>query len=279
MVSMNRLDSTRRAQVVRCLIEGASIRSTVRMAGVAKNTVQKLLLELGAACSRYQNEAMRDLRCERLQCDEIWSFIFAKEKNVRPGAAERQVAGSVWTWTAIDADSKLIPCWLIGLRDAGCATEFMQDLASRLSKRVQLTTDGLKVYINAIADSFGGDIDYAVLHKVYGMERPDSARYSPATCIGCEKKTVIGDPDLKHISTSYVERANLSMRMSMRRFTRLTNGFSKKIENHTAAVSLYFMWYNFGRVHQTLKTTPAVKAGVADHVWSVDEIVALLDSN
>jgi IS1 family transposase len=251
------------------------------MTGVAKNTVQNLLLGLGAACSRYRNDAMRDLKCQRLQCDEIWSFIYAKEKNVKPEVAEKQVAGSVWTWTAIDADNKLIPCWLIGSRDGGCATEFMQNLAGRLSNREQLTTDGLKVYMNAVVDSFGGDIDYAILHKVYGAERPDSARYSPATCLGCEKHTKIGNPDLKHVSTSYVERANLSMRMwmSMRRFTRLTNAFLKKVENHAAAVALYFMGYNFGRVHRTLKTTLAVKVGIASHVWSVDEIVALLEKS
>jgi IS1 family transposase len=279
MVKMNRLDSTRRAQVVRSLIEGNSIRSIVRMTGVAKNTVQKLLLELGAACSRYQNDAMRDLKCQRLQCDEIWSFVYAKEKNVKPEVAEKRVAGSVWTWTAIDADSKLIPCWLIGSRDAGCATEFMQNLAGRLSNRVRLTTDGLKVYMNAVVDSFAGDVDCAILHKVYGTERPDRARYSPATCLGCEKHTKIGNPDMKHVSTSYVERANLSMRMSMRRFTRLTNAFSKKVENHAAAIALYFMWYNFGRLNRTLKTTPALTAGIAAHVWNVDEIVALLEKS
>ena len=279
IVSMNRLDTARRTQVVKCLVEGMSIRSTVRMTGVAKNTVQKLLLELGAACTRYQDETMRNLKCERLQCDEIWSFVYAKEKNVTADIAEKQVAGSVWTWTAIDADSKLIPCWLIGKRDAGCATEFMQDLAGRLSNRVQLTTDGLKVYMNAVIDAFAGDIDYAILHKVYGADRPDSARYSPAVCIGCERAPMIGSPDEKHVSTSYVERANLSMRMSMRRFTRLTNAFSKKIENHAAAIGLYFMWYNFGRIHQTLKMTPAMKAGIAVKPWIVEEIIGLLEKS
>jgi IS1 family transposase len=273
---MNRLDPARRAQVVRCLVEGNSIRSTVRMTGVAKNTVAKLLVELGAACTVFMDGAMRDLPCKRIQCDEIWSFVYAKEKNVTEQIAEKQVAGSVWTWTAIDADSKLIPCWLIGKRDAGCATEFMQDLAARLANRVQLTTDGLKVYLNAIIDAFADDIDYAILHKVYGNERPDAARYSPATCIGCEKQEVLGNPDAKHVSTSYVERANLSMRMSMRRFTRLTNAFSKKLENHAAMVAVYFTWYNFGRRHQTLGTSPAIAAGIANHVWSVDEMVGLL---
>jgi IS1 family transposase len=235
-------------------------------------------VELGAACTVYMDSAMRNLPCEKIQCDEIWSFVYAKEKNVTTDIAEKQVAGSVWTWTAIDADTKLIPCWLIGKRDAGCATEFMQDLAGRLANRVQLTTDGLKVYMNAVIDAFAGEIDYAILHKVYGADRPDAARYSPAVCIGCEKALMIGDPDEKHVSTSYEERANLSMRMSMRRFTRLTNAFSKKLENHAASVAIYFTWYNFGRVHQTLKTTPAIKAGVASHVWSVDEMVNLLSA-
>ncbi|MGI8742101.1 MAG: IS1 family transposase [Bryobacteraceae bacterium] len=273
---MNRLDADRRAQVVRCLVEGNSIRSTVRITGVAKNTVAKLLVELGTACTKFMDEAMRNLPCQRLQCDEIWSFVYAKEKNVTAEIAEKHVAGSVWTWTAIDADSKLIPSWFIGKRDAGCATEFMQDLASRLANRVQITTDGLKVYLNAILDAFSGEIDYSILHKVYGQEPANEARYSPARCIGCEKKTVLGNPDEKHISTSYVERANLSMRMSMRRFTRLTNAFSKKLDNHAASVAIYFTWYNFGRVHQTLKMTPAMKAGIANHAWTVSEMVELL---
>jgi IS1 family transposase len=273
---MNRLDTARRTHVVKCLIEGVSIRSTVRLTGVAKNTVAKLLVELGAACTRFMDEAMVNLPCQRIQCDEIWSFVYAKEKNVTMEIAEKQVAGSVWTWTAIDADSKLIPCWLIGKRDAECATESMKDLAGRLAGRVQLTTDGLRVYLNAVIDAFADEIDYAVLHKVYGSERPDAARYSPAVCVGCEKQEVLGNPDAKHVSTSYVERANLSMRMSMRWFTRLTNAFSKKIENHAASVAIYFTWYNFGRVHQTLKMTPAMKAGIANHAWTVEEMVELL---
>lgn len=276
MVSMNRLGTARRTAVVKCLIEGMSIRSTVRITGVAKNTVAKLLVELGAACTVYMDGAMRELPCKRIQCDEIWSFVYAKEKNVTEEIAEKRIAGSVWTWTAIDADTKLIPCWLIGKRDAGCATEFMMDLAGRLSNRVQLTTDGLKVYLNAVIDAFAGDIDYTILHKVYGADVPGEARYSPAQCIGCEKNPMIGNPDDKHVSTSYVERANLSMSMSMRRFTRLTNAFSKKIENHAASVAIYFTWYNFGRVHQTLKTTPAIKAGLTSRTWSVEDMVNLL---
>ena len=277
---MNRLDSTRRAQVVRCLVEGNSIRSTVRMTGVAKNTVSKLLVELGACCTKFMDGAMQNLPCQRIQADVIWSFAGCKEKNVTPERrASGQHAGDVWTWTAIDADTKLIPCWMLGSRDAGAARDFIEDLAGRLSNRIQLTTDGLKVYIKAVEGAFGNDIDYAQLIKVYGIDPQGEKRYSPAICTSCESKGISGHPDPAHINTSYVERANLSMRMSMRRFTRLTNAFSKKIENHAAMVALYFTWYNMGRVHQTLKTTPAVKAGVADHVWSIGEIVALMDSN
>ena len=275
---MNRLDTASRAIIVRCLVEGMSIRSTVRITGVSKNTVAKLLVELGAACTMFMNDVMVNLPCKRIQCDEIWSFVYAKEKNVTQKIANKQIAGSVWTWTAIDADTKLIPRWLIGRRDAGCATEFMQDLANRLANRVQLTTDGLKVYMNAVIDAFADDIDYAVLHKVYGADRPDAARYSPATCIGCEKREMLGNPDEAHVSTSYVERANLSMRMSMRRFTRLTNAFSKKLENHAASVAIYFCWYNFGRVHQTLGTTPAMKSGLSSNPWTVEKMVGLLSA-
>jgi IS1 family transposase len=277
MVSMNRLNSESRAQVIRCLIEGNSIRSTVRMTGVAKNTVVKLLVEVGAACSQYQDEKLRNLTCQRIQCDEIWQYVGCKQKQVTVEKMEAGICGDTWTWTAIDADTKLVPCWLVGKRDAGCATEFIQDLAGRLTSRVQLTTDGLKVYLNAVLDTFGEEIDYGILHKVYGAEPANEARYSPAKCISCDKKPAIGNPDEKHISTSYVERANLTMRMSMRRFTRLTNAFSKKIENHCAAIALYFMWYNFGRIHQTLKMTPAMKAGICTKPWTVEEILALTE--
>jgi IS1 family transposase len=274
---MNRLDASRRAHVVRCLIEGSSINSTCRMTGVAKNTVLKLLVETGSACSAFLDEKMQNLQCRRLQADEAWSFCYCKQKQVTPEMSEERIVGDVWVWCAIDAETKLIPCWLLGKRDAGCATEFIQDLANRLANRVQLTTDGLRVYLNAVIDAFADDIDYAVLHKIYGAEPVNEARYSPARCIGCEKQEVLGRPDPKHVSTSYIERANLTMRMSMRRFTRLTNAFSKKIENHSAAVALYMMFYNFGRKHMTLGTTPAVKAGLTDHVWSVEEIIALLE--
>jgi IS1 family transposase len=273
------MDTARRAQVIRCLIEGNSVNSTVRMTGVAKNTVLKLLVEIGAACSGFLDVKMRNLNCQRLQADEAWSFCYAKQRNVTPEIAEERIAGDVWAWVAIDADTKLIPTWTLGRRDAETAADFIQDLASRLSNRVQLTTDGLKVYVNAVRNAFGTEIDYSILHKIYGAEPTGEARYSPAKCIGCEKKAVIGQPDPEHISTSYIERQNLTMRMSMRRFTRLTNGFSKKIENHSASVALYMMYYNFGRKHKTLGTTPAVAAGITDHIWSVEEIIGLLEKS
>jgi IS1 family transposase len=274
---MNRLTTEKRVAVVKALVDGCSIRSTVRMTGVSKNTISKLLLQLGAACTRYQDETLRNLPCRRLQADEIWSFVGGKDKNI----SQEQKAnglGSVWTWTALDADTKLIATWVVGGRDAGTAYEFMQDVASRLRYRVQLTTDGHKPYLSAVEDSFGADIDYATLTKIYGEDPQAEKRYSPAKCLGCKSEVVTGQPDPKHISTSYVERQNLTMRMSMRRFTRLTNAFSKKIENHAAAVALYFMYYNFGRVHQTLRVTPAMEAGVSSHVWSIEEIVSLLEA-
>jgi IS1 family transposase len=246
------------------------------MTGVAKNTVVKLLLDLGAVCEQYQDDHLRNLPCRRVQCDEIWSFMYTKQKKVK----EEQMAkgaGDIWTWTAIDADTKLVPCWMVGERDLGTATKFIGDLASRLRYRVQLTTDGHKPHLNAIEDAFGSDIDYAPLIKVYGASGEAQTRYSPSQCIGIECKAVTGNPDPAHISTSFVQRQDLTMRMSIRRFTRLTNAFSKKLENHMAAIALHFMYYNFCRVHQTLRVTPAMEAGVADHVWSVEEVVALLE--
>jgi IS1 family transposase len=275
---MNRMDTRRRAQVVQCLIEGCSINSTVRMTGVAKHTVLKLLVELGAACSDFLNEAMRDLPCTRIQVDEIWQFVGCKQKNVTAKRIEEDgICGDVWTWTAIDADTKLIPCWTLGMRDPTTAWEFMEDLASRLANRIQLTTDGLKLYVNAVGRAFGEDIDYAMLVKVYGNEPEGHKRYSPAVCISCERRAVTGNPDPDHISTSYIQRQNLTMRMSMRRLTRLTNAFSKKVENHAAAVAIYVMTYNFHRKHMTLGTTPAVKAGITNHVWSLEEVIGLLE--
>jgi IS1 family transposase len=274
---MNKLDSVKRAQVVSCLVEGNSIRATVRMTGAAKNTVVKLLCDLGRACSDYQDKAFVNLKCKRIQCDEIWSFIGAKEKNCNV-TMKAKGAGDVWTWTAIDPDSKLIPCWFVGQRHAGCAYHFLSDLKDRLAHRVQLTTDGHGAYLHAVEQVFGTEIDYAQLQKIYGsLPEGPQVRYSPAICMGARKAIINGKPVHKHISTSYVERQNLTMRMSMRRFTRLTNGFSKKLENHEHALALYFMYYNFCRIHQTLRVTPAMEAGVSDHVWTLDEIISLLD--
>lgn len=273
---MNRLSTAKRAAVVAALVEGNSIRSTVRMTGVAKNTVTKLLVELGAACAKYQHDTLVNLPCKRIQADEIWSFVGAKDKNVPAEKRGQFGVGSVWTWTAICADTKLCVSWLVSTRDAGAAYEFMADVAGRLRNRVQLTTDGHRAYLEAVEGAFGSDVDYATLTKIYGVDPQGDRRYSPPVCLGCQSDVVQGNPDPKHISTSYVERQNLSMRMHMRRFTRLTNAFSKKVENHAAAVALYFMYYNFARVHQTLRVTPAMEAGVSDHVWTIQEIVELL---
>lgn len=276
---MNKLDIKARARILACLVEGNSIRATVRMTGSAKNTVVKLLADVGAACAAYQDKALRNLPCKRLQCDEIWSFVYAKAKNVPTAKAAPEGAGDAWTWTAIDADTKLVAAWMIGPRDGGVAYDFMQDLAGRLTNRVQLTTDGLKAYLEAVDGAFGADIDYAQLVKLYG-DAPNAGperKYSPNICLGARPTTVTGNPDIAHVSTSYVERQNLTMRMSMRRFTRLTNGFSKKLENLGHAVALHFMYYNFGRIHQSLRITPAMAAGISDHVWELEEIAALAD--
>jgi IS1 family transposase len=281
---MNRLSTERRAQVIGCLVEGNSIRATVRMTGVAKNTIAKLLVDLGDACSAYQDRTLRGLHCERIQLDEIWAFVGAKQKNVKPG--HNADYGDVWTFVAIDADTKLVPSWLVGQRDASEAYLILSDLRERLAHRIQLTTDGHKMYLTPTSAVFGSDIDYAMLVKQFGPS-PDApnTRYSPAPCIGIKVKKITGAPDPAHIATSYVERQNLTIRMGMRRFTRLTNAFSKKAENLVAAVSLHFMYYNFARPHQTLTkrygtpTTPAMAAGVADHLWTLTEIAGLLDSN
>jgi IS1 family transposase len=273
---MNRLNDAKRAQVVAALVEGNSIRATVRMTGVAKNTIVKLLIQLGAACSEYQDRVFRNLKLNRIQCDEIWSFIYAKQKNVTAAMLTDGHAGDVWTWVAIDAGTKLVPSWMVGGRDAGTAETFIGDLASRLANKVQLTTDGHKAYLDAVEDAFGCDIDYAMLIKLYGNEPEAEVRYSPAQCIGTRTEVIMGRPEPEHISTSYVERQNLTMRMCMRRFTRLTNAFSRKIENHAAAVALHYMHYNFCRIHQTLRVTPAMEAGVTDHVWEIQELVGLL---
>lgn len=279
MVSMNKLSSEKRAAVVASLVEGNSIRATCRMTGAAKATVMKLLADLGIVCSTYMDANLRDLLCQRVQCDEIWSFVGAKQRNVKP---ERRADGwgDVWTWVGIDPGSKLVISYRVGPRDSVEAHAFMTDLASRLRERVQLTTDGFQPYLRAVKGAFKDDIDYAQLVKVYGNDsdpRRPERRYSPGVCLEAIPMTVSGSPDPRKISTSHVERQNLTMRMSIRRFTRLTNAFSKKVENHAAAVSLHFMHYNFVRVHQTIGTTPAVAAGVADRRWKISDIIALLD--
>src|SRR5271157_152240 len=273
---MNRLSTAKRTQIIGALVEGNSINATCRMLGVGKHTVLRLLEDAGCACAAYHNAMVRDLRVRRVQCDEIWAFVYGKDKNLTTEQVQAG-AGSVWTWTAIDADSKLIITYMLGDRGAGTAMAFMQDMASRISSRIQLTTDGHRVYAEAVENAFGSEIDYAMLVKLYGAssDNPES-RYSPATCIGCRTGVLAGDPDPKYISTSYVERQNLSMRMGMRRFTRLTNGFSKKFENHAHQVALYFFHYNFCRVHKTLRVTPAMEAGLTDHVWSLEELCGLL---
>jgi IS1 family transposase len=274
LFSMNRLSTAERAAILGMLVEGNSLRSCSRLADVSINTVTKLLVDLGAACAKFHDGHVKNVRVRRLQADEIWCFIGAKAKNV---SAEKKLEGwgDVWTWTGLDADTKLCLSYLVGGRDGGWAKEFMQDCASRIKGRVQITTDGHRAYLDAVEDAFGADIDYAMLQKIYGAPAQNDTRYSPATCIGCEMKTVSGNPDPRHVSTSYVERHNLTMRMSMRRFTRLTNGFSKKIENHIAMVAIHAVYYNFARIHKTLRIAPAMAAGLSDHVWSLEEIVAL----
>jgi IS1 family transposase len=275
LLAMNKLNRQKQTQIIAALVEGNSLRATSRMCDVAFNTVLKLLPEIGIASAEYQDKALRGLTCKRIQCDECWSFVYAKAKNVPEEKRGRFGYGDVWTWVAIDADTKLVPSFMVGNRDLNSARMFIDDLASRLTHRIQLTTDGLRAYLEAVEGSFGADIDYAMLSKLYASSQEET-RYSPAECVGIERKVIAGNPDFEHVSTSYVERQNLSMRMGMRRFTRLTNGFSKKVENHAYSVALYFMHYNFARVHRTLRVTPAMEAGIADHVWEIEEIAALL---
>jgi IS1 family transposase len=275
---MNKLSTEEKVRVVACLVEGNSLRATVRMTGIHRTTIQKLLVDLGAACSAYQDKVFRNLKCKRVQCDEIWSFVYAKDKNLPEDLRNQPGVGSVWTWVALDPDTKLVPCWFVSSRDAGAAYHFMHDLAGRLANRVQLTTDGHKAYLTAVEDAFGAEIDYAQLQKIYGVEQPQGeVRYSPAVCMGAKRAVISGMPDFKHISTSHTERQNLTMRMQMRRFTRLTNAFSKKVDNHEAAIALHYMHYNFCRIHQSLRVTPCMAAGVSDRVWSLAEIVNLLN--
>ena len=275
---MNRLATEKRAQIVGCLVEGNSIRGTVRITGAAKNTVTKLLVDLGAACAAYQDQVLRDLPCKTIQADEIWAFCYAKAKNVPEEHKGTFGYGDVWTWTALCADTKLVPSWLVGERTLEDCWAFMKDLRERVSGPIQLSTDAHQTYKGVVGLVFEpGDVDWAQLIKRYRSQHMGDGRYSPPVCTGTEARVQLGNPDLSKVSTSYVERQNLTMRMGMRRFTRLTNGFSKKVENLAHAVSLHYMHYNFGRTHQTLQCTPAMAAGVADHKWSLKEIAALLD--
>jgi len=278
---MNKLSTKERAQIIGMMVEGMSIRAISRLTGASKNTIVKLLAEAGNAFMDYQDKALRNLPCKRLECDEIWSFVGAKDKNADPELKALGEAGDVWTWTAIDADTKLIASWAVGDRTVETAKVFILDLAERLSNRVQLTTDGHKAYFIAVREAFLDDVDYAMLQKLYGkgiVSKDPAKRYSPAECTGTIRGTVCGSPDDALISTSCVERQNLTMRMGMRRFTRLTNGFSNKLENHVHALSIYFMHYNFARVHQTLRVTPAMESGLAKSVMTLEEMVAIVDA-
>lgn len=276
---MNKLPLAKRIQILSMLCEGSSVRSISRVADVSINTVAKLLVDAGKACAAFHDEAVRGVKARRVQVDEIWSFTYAKQKNVAAAKAAPEDAGDTWTWTAIDADSKLIVSWLVGGRDSEYAMAFMDDLASRLANRVQLTSDGHKAYLEAVEGAFGGDVDYAMLVKLY-CATPESAkgRYSPAECIGARKERIEGSPDPKHVSTSYAERQNLTMRMQMRRFTRLTNGFSKKFENHMHMVAIYTVWYNFVKMLKALKMTPAMASGVSDRLWSMEDVANLVEA-
>jgi IS1 family transposase len=277
-MDMRKLASADRARILHMLCEGNSIRAVTRMTGASKNTVTKLLIDAGKACLAHHDQYVRNVKSSRVQVDEIWSFTYAKQRTVATAKAAPDHAGDTWTWTAIDADSKLIVSYLVGGRDADYAYEFLHDLRSRLRNRVQLTSDGHKGYLAAVEDAFGDDVDYAMLVKMYGNV-PESfkGKYSPAVCTGAKRTRITGNPDYDHVSTSYAERSNLTMRMHMRRFTRLTNAFSKKVENHLYAVALHMAYYNFVRIHQTLRVTPAMAAGVADRLWEVSDIVALIE--
>jgi IS1 family transposase len=276
---MNRLDAKTRAAVLNCLLEGCSIRATVRLTGVSKKAVSRLLVDAGRVAAEYQDRVMRNLPCRRLQVDELWTFNYCKQRNVTPEiAAKVPGAGSIWLWVAIDADTKLVPCFMLGSRNASDANDFIFDLASRLSYRVQLTSDGHRPYLEAVEGAFGANIDYAMLVKLYGQDPEGERRYSPPTCLGAVPTVVTGTPDPKHISTSFVERQNWSARTTMRRYTRLSNGFSRKIENHMAAVALNYFAYNFIKIHRTLRIAPAMAAGVSSRLWDVSDLVALLEA-
>jgi IS1 family transposase len=278
----NKLSLEKRVQILSLLCEGTSMRSTSRLADVSINTVAKLLADAGEACLAMHDEKVRGVKASRVQCDEIWSFVFAKEKNVAKAKAAPEHAGSVWTWTALDADSKLMISYFVGDRSGASARVLIGDLENRTVNRLQLTTDGHKAYLKAVEASFGANVDYAVLDKIYGVDKGAAVsperKYSPAECIGARKEVIEGKPDMKHVSTSYVERSNLSLRMQNRRFTRLTNAFSKKFQSHVHALGLYFAFYNFCRIHKSLRVTPAMAAGITDRLWTMEDIVALIDA-
>ena len=275
---MNKLDRQARSRILHLLCEGNSIRAVTRLTGASKKAVSRLMVEAGQAAAWYQDRVFRNLTCKRVQVDEIWAFVYAKQKNVPLAKKAPPQAGDVWTWTAIDADTKLIPSWFVGGRDSDAAMIFMDDLASRLANRVQLTSDGHRAYLEAVEGAFGSDIDYAMLVKIYGPSGEGEKRYSPAQCLGAVKHRIEGNPDPDHVSTSFAERLNLNIRMHTRRFTRLTNAFSKKVENHAHSVALFAMYYNFVRIHKTLRTTPAMAAGITSRLWEIGDIVGVLEA-
>lgn len=272
---MNKLSMEERARIISCLIEGCSLRSTIRMTGFAKKTVSRVMVETGRSCADYHNKVMRNLGCQVIQLDEIWSFTYCKQVNIPERLKDTNGIGDTWTWVAIDANTKLVPCWFVGDRSMSSATYFIHDLKNRLANRVQLTSDGHRPYLEAVEDAFGSEVDYAMLIKLYGKPMFPDTRYSPPQCIGISKRRIKGKPDRKLISTSFVERQNLTLRMNNRRFTRLTNAFSKKLDNHKHSLAIHFMHYNFCRIHQSLRVTPAMESGIAKHVWSVREMAAL----
>jgi IS1 family transposase len=278
---MNKLSLERRARILACLCEGNSIRATCRLLDCSKGAVIKLLEDVGAACRKFHDEHVQGVQAQRVQCDEVWSFCYAKEKNVPADVKGHFGYGDTWTWTGIEAQTKLIIAWHVGRRDAGAARTFIADLASRITNRIQLTTDGYRAYLDAIDEAWATEVDYAMLVKLYGAEptsKPET-RYSPAQCVGTRRDAISGNPDPAHVSTSFVERHNLTIRMSNRRFTRLTNAFSKKLENHKHMLAIFFVYYNFARIHQTLRVTPAMEAGISEHVWTLEEIAALADED